>query len=148
MVAGAGEAGAGVLRGAQHGAGEGRLVLEEDRGVEQAGLARVDAGQPRGRDEAEEGDVTAAEHAVDLAAHAGALLDRLQCEGVLVVGAHQLEIADAQGDGVHGEVGGEVLLADGPGGGGGGQGRGGHGEPFVRRGRQDQHAPPDRNFKH
>ena len=142
MVAGAGEAGAGILRRAEHGAGEGRLVLEEEGGVEQSRLAGVHAGQPGSGDQAHEGDVAAAEHAVDLAARAGALLDRDQRERVLVVGAHQLEVADAQGDGVHGEVGGEVLLADGPGGGGGGQGRGGHGEPFVRRGRRDQHAPP------
>ena len=42
---------------------------------------------------------------MDLAAHTGALLDRLQREGVLVVGAHQLEVADAQGHGVHSGIG-------------------------------------------
>src|SRR5699024_5693926 len=50
------------------------------------------------------------------------------------VGAHQLEVADAQGDGVHGELAGEMLVAHrGARGGGSGEGRGGHGGPFGRR---------------
>ena len=41
MIRGAAQAGARVLGGAQHGGGERGLVLEEEGGVEQAGLAGV-----------------------------------------------------------------------------------------------------------
>src|SRR5699024_2779764 len=99
-----------------------------------AGRPRVPGGRAGGGHGPPEGDAAAAEDPVDLAVDAGPLLDRLQCEGVLVVGAHQLEVADAQRDGIHGEVAGEVLLARGGARGGGrGEGRGGHGGPFGRR---------------
>src|SRR5690606_31777528 len=86
---------------------------------------------------------------VDLAAHAGLLLERLQGERVLVVGAHELEVADAQGDGVHGEVGGEVAIVHARSGGGrvgdggrSGSGGGVHGVPFEEWGRPSRGMRP------
>ncbi|MCU0301867.1 MAG: hypothetical protein MUF35_09735 [Candidatus Nanopelagicales bacterium] len=80
---------------------EARGVVEQERGVEQAGLARVPGGQVRGVHEAHHRDPAAPKDPVDLAA-AAALLDGDQRDGVRVVAGHEREVADPQGDGVHG----------------------------------------------
>ena len=104
VIAGAHEPAGRVLRGAGDSCGQRGLVLEEEGGVEQAGLRVVDTGQARGLDEADEGDVAASQHAHDVAALA-ALLDGGEGQRVRVVRAHRLQVAHVQRDGAHGRGG-------------------------------------------
>ena len=68
--------------------------------MEEARLGAVDAGQVGCGDELDQGSGAAAEYTVDLVA-ALHLFERFHRKGVGVVGRHLLEIADAEGDGVH-----------------------------------------------
>ncbi len=68
--------------------------------MEQASVARVELGQIGRVDQADERGAAAPEHAMHLPGE-HPLLDRHEGERLLVVVAHELEIADAQAHRVH-----------------------------------------------
>ena len=96
------------LRCAGDGGGQRGLVLEQQGGVEEAGLAAGGQVQPGRRGQVDQRLLPAAE--VEPAVLLG---HDVEAEGALVVVGHELHVADLEHHGAHGEFGGKEILGAG-----------------------------------